>query len=192
MNAAPTILADGDSGIITIRADEFVLEPMVSSPTVIIFGGGHISVSLAPLLSGVDFRVAVVDDRPEFISRDRFPDASHLVLSDFKNCFDQLEFTPETYAVIVTRGHLHDKTVLEEVLKRPTRYVGMIGSRRKREMIYQALREEGTSAESIERVRSPIGLEIGAETPEEIAISITAELIKTRAEGLRALKDWKV
>ena len=174
------------------RPDTLFLEPVRSSPKVIIFGGGHISVKLAPLLTMTGFRVFVVDDREEFASPERFPEAEETLAAGFEQCFERLGFTPETYSVIVTRGHLHDKTVLEQVLARPFRYVGMIGSRRKRNMIYDALLKAGVSPELIRKVNSPIGLDIGAETPEEIALSIAAELVRTRAEGLRMVKDWRV
>lgn len=162
-----------------------LMEPISSLQTVIVFGGGHISVKLAPLLTMVDFRVVVVDDRAEFASEKRFPGAAQIVVADYGKSFDQLEFTPETYCVIVTRGHIHDKTVIENVLTRPTRYVGMIGSRRKRDMVYDALMKQGFSPDQLKSVYSPIGLDIGAETAEEIAISIVAELIQIRAHGLR-------
>lgn len=175
---------------------EFILEPLQSRPTVIIFGGGHISVKLCPLTALVGFRVVVVDDREEFVATERFPEAESTLVCDYEECFQQLDFTPETYSVIVTRGHLHDKTVLAGVLDEfrqgRGRYVGMIGSRRKRDLIYDALMEEGFSPELIKKVHSPIGLGIGAESPEEIAVSIVAELIRERAENLRLVKNWKV
>jgi len=162
-----------------------LMEPISSHQTVIVFGGGHISVNLVPMLTMVDFRVVVVDDRAEFANEKRFPLTDQIVVADYGKSFDQLEFTPETYCVIVTRGHIHDKTVIENVLTRPTRYVGMIGSRRKRDMVYDALMKQGFSPEQLKGVYSPIGLDIGAETAEEIAISIAAELIQIRAQGLR-------
>ncbi len=180
------LVSDGPGG----RA--MLLEPLFSMPTAIIFGGGHISVKLAPLLATIDFRVVVVDDRAEFANKKRFPRAAQIVVANFVKCFDQLKFTPETYCVIVTRGHLHDKTVMENIMTRPTRYIGMIGNRRKRNMIYDALRKQGIEDERLKQVHSPIGLNIGAETPEEIAISIAAELVQVRAEGLRMVKDWEV
>jgi len=160
-----------------------VFDPVFPRPTVIIFGGGHISVHLASLLTMVDFRVVVADDREEFANQERFPRADQIVVSDFGDCFDKLEFTHETYCVIVTRGHLHDKTVLENVLTFPGRYVGMIGSRRKRNMIYDELIKQGISPERLKEVHAPIGLDIGAETPEAIAISIAAELIQVQGQG---------
>jgi len=161
----------------------FVFDPLYSQPTVIIFGGGHISLHLAPLLTMVDFRVIVVDDRKAFANHERFPKVDQIVVTEFENCFEELELTSETFCVIVTRGHLHDKTVLENVINHPVQYVGMIGSRRKRNMIYEALKEQGISPERLKEVYAPIGLDIGAETPEAIAIAIAAELIKVRAKG---------
>ena len=145
-----------------------------------------------PLLKMVGFDVVVVDDRREFANLDRFPNMKTVVTDDWTACFDQLDIGTGAYYVVVTRGHLHDKTVLGEILKRPYRYVGMIGSRRKRNMIYDTLVKEGVSLDKIKDVHSPIGLTIGAETPEEIAVSIVAEMIQVRSEGLRLIKDWKV
>jgi len=188
------ILSGNITSIIPIGTGNrsMLLEPLYSRPTAIVFGGGHISLHLVPLLDNVDFRVVVVDDRSEFANRDRFPRADQVIVSDFEECFKQLEFGPETYCVIVTRGHLHDKTVLGKILSRPSGYVGMIGSRRKRDMIYNTLNEEGFSLEQLEKVSSPIGLAIGAETPEEIALSIAAEMVFCRAEKDRLSKGEKV
>ncbi|MEW5724579.1 MAG: XdhC family protein [Thermodesulfobacteriota bacterium] len=192
LSQAERLLAAGTLEILDTPAGRYLVEPLVSIPTAVVFGGGHISVHLAPLLHLVGFKVIVVDDRAEFASPGRFPQAAGLVVADFKTCFENLEITPETYAVIVTRGHLHDQSVLREVLARDPRYVGMIGSRRKIRMIFQSLLGEGVDPDRIGRVHSPIGLDIGAETPEEIAVSITAEMIKVRAGNLKKVKDWEV
>jgi len=191
---APGVLGTNTIQIVTKASGgrAFVIEPVFSQPRVIIFGGGHISVHLAPLLAMVDFQVVIVDDRLEFANPERFPRADRILVADYDQCFDRLEFTSETYGVIVTRGHLHDKTVLENVLIRPHRYVGMIGSRRKRNLIYEALMNQGFDSEQLKTVHSPIGLDIGAETPEEIALSIAVELVQVRAANLRPVKDWKV
>jgi len=188
------LLALKGARIVSVGAERhrFLVEPQYSSPTVIVFGAGHISVKLAPLLSLVGFKVVVVDDRSEFAQAARFPQAEALVVCDFVKSFDRLAFTPETFVVIVTRGHLHDKVVLGQALRRPSRYIGMIGSRHKRDMIFRALLQEGVSEERIKQVHSPIGLDIGAETPEEIAVSIVAEMIRVRAEGLPRIKNWTV
>ena len=159
----------------------FFLEPIFNQPVVYICGGGHISLCLAPLARMVGFMVVVIDDRPEFADPQRFPMADQVWVKDFCKVFEGIETWPQAYVVIVTRGHLYDKEVLAQALERETAYVGMIGSRRKRQLIYQALEREGVAPERLAAVHSPIGLAIGAETPEEIAVSIVAELIEVRA-----------
>jgi xanthine dehydrogenase accessory factor len=130
----------------------------------------------------VGFRTVVLDDREEFADRGRFPwvDEIH-VLESFERAMDGLVINDESYLVLVTRGHAHDRTVLAQALRTTAGYIGMIGSRRKREAIYAALLEAGFTPRDLERVHCPIGLDIGAETPEEIAVSILAELIQMRA-----------
>lgn len=164
--------------------DKFILvEPIWSGGTVYIFGAGHVSQKLADLTNRIDFRTFVLDDRAEFANRERFPYADEIeVVESFNNCFEGLNIDSDSLIVIVTRGHLHDLTVIKEALKTDAYYIGMIGSSRKREMTYKALELEGFTAEDFARVHSPIGLEIYAETPEEIAISIAAEMIKVRGE----------
>lgn len=155
-------------------------------PSLYIFGAGHVSRPTAELASMVDFRTVVMDDRAEFACDERFPHADVIdVLPDFKSACDGLPIDEDSYIVIVTRGHLHDKTVLAQALRTPARYIGMIGSTRKRDAIYDALRDEGFSQEDIDRCNCPIGLSIKAQTPEEIAVSIVSELIETRAEARR-------
>jgi xanthine dehydrogenase accessory factor len=161
--------------------DYFFLEPIFNQPVVYICGGGHISLCLAPLVKMAGFGLVVIDDRPEFADAGRFAMADQVLVRDFQRVFEGLTIDPQAYLVIVTRGHLHDKEVLAQALGQRAAYVGMIGSRRKRQLIYQALEEEGIGPERLARVYSPIGLTIGAETPEEIAISIVAELIAVRA-----------
>jgi xanthine dehydrogenase accessory factor len=162
------------------RLDCF-LEPILPQPVVYLLGGGHISLYLATLVAMVGFRLVVVDDRREYASRERFPRADEVWVRDFSRVLEGVALGPDSYVVIVTRGHLFDKEVLAQVLKQKVTYVGMIGSRHKRATIYQALEEEGFSRGELSAVYSPIGLDIGAETPEEIAVSIAAELIAARA-----------
>ena len=131
----------------------------------------------------VGFRVWVLDDREAFANPERFPDAHRLsVLDGFERAFEDLEVTADSYVIIFTRGHLHDKTVLARALATDAGYIGMIGSRHKRNAIYDALREDGIAQTQIERAHCPIGLAIGAETPEEIAVSIVAEMISHRSK----------
>jgi xanthine dehydrogenase accessory factor len=160
---------------------EIFVEPVVSSPVLYVFGGGHVSRQIVPLAAGVDFQVVVIDDREEFADAEYFPDASDIHQCPFEGVMDRLPVDESSFLVIVTRGHMHDKTVLAQALKTNAKYIGMIGSSRKRKLIYEKLMEEGFSEQDLLRVHSPIGLEIGAETPVEIAVSIVAELIKVRA-----------
>ena len=131
----------------------------------------------------VDFRVIVLDDRPDFANAERFPGVETRVLESFARCFAGIPSGPETFVVIVTRGHAHDADVLAQALRTQAGYIGMIGSRRKRDAVYERLRGQGFSETDLARVHCPIGLEIGAETPEEIAVSINAELVAHRAKA---------
>jgi len=160
---------------------EVFVEPIVSDPVLYVFGGGHVSQQIVPLAARVGFKVVVIDDREEFARPRLFPEAAGVLLHLFGDVMGALPVDGFSYLVIVTRGHMHDKEVLAQALKTDAGYVGMIGSRRKRDMVYGKLMEEGFSKEDIARVHSPIGLSIGAETPEEIAVSIVAELIQVRA-----------
>jgi xanthine dehydrogenase accessory factor len=163
-----------------------LVEPVNISGTLYIFGAGHVSRSLANFTQAVGFWTVVVDDRPEFANRQRFPCADQIIVpGSFTAALDGIEIDEDSYIVIVTRGHLHDQTVLAQALKTPAAYIGMIGSRRKCELIFQDLLKNGFTPEDIRRVYAPIGLPIEAETPEEIGVSITAELIKVRAEKAR-------
>jgi xanthine dehydrogenase accessory factor len=182
------ILGQRQPNIITYKdangnALEVFVEPLVSDPTLYVFGGGHVSTQIVPLAKRVGFKVVVVDDRPEFADSGRFPEATEVWQEAFEGVVDRFPIDESSYLVIVTRGHIHDKTVLEQALKSPAKYIGMIGSRRKRNMIYEKLLEGGFKQDDLERVHSPIGIDIRAETPEEIAVSIVAELIRVRAGG---------
>ncbi|RJR36376.1 MAG: XdhC/CoxI family protein [Desulfobacteraceae bacterium] len=167
------------------------ITPLAADPIVYIFGGGHVSAQIVPLASHVDFRVVVIDDREEFADPRRFPEASEVLQMDFKGAVNRLPIDKASYMVIVTRGHAHDKSVLEQCLRSEAGYIGMIGSRRKRAIVYEKLLQEGFTKADLDRVHSPIGIEIGAETPEEIGVSIVAELIKIRA-GVEEKKHGKI
>lgn len=150
--------------------------------TAYIFGAGHVGLALEPVLRYVNFRTVAIDDREEYANRERFPEAAEVkVIKDFKHSFEDIKTDEDSYIVIVTRGHMGDYDVLRDALKQKSAYVGMIGSRKKNKMLFDMLREEGYSEEDIARVHAPIGLSIQAETPEEIAISIAAEMIQVRA-----------
>ena len=166
------------------RSMEVLLEPVFCEPTVYIFGGGHVSEQVAPLAKNVNFKVVIIDDREIFANRERFPEADEVIVSEFEKCFDRLNIGDSSYIVIVTRGHLYDGIVLEQAVKTNTCYIGMIGSKKKIKTLYQSLMKKGISKEALKRVHAPIGLDINSETPEEIAVSIVAELIKVRGEHL--------
>ena len=175
-------LAGKDPRWIRVGEADYLVEPVHSQGTVYIFGAGHVSQMLAPLAAWVGFHTVVLDDRPEFANRERFAAADEVIaVEKLERAFEGLGIGPDSYIIIVTRGHRDDLTVLRLALQTQARYIGMIGSKRKRELVYQVLRSEGVSSDDLGRVHSPIGVEIGAETPEEIAISILAELIKVRA-----------
>lgn len=160
-----------------------LIEPLHQPGSVYIFGAGHVSQKLAPLAALVGFRVVVLDDRAEFANRERFPEADEILVPEtVQQAFDGLKIDEDSYLVIVSRGHQHDHALLAQALKTRAGYIGMIGSRRKRDLIYQALMQAGETSDTLARVHAPIGLNIGAETPEEIGVSIVAELIQERAK----------
>ena len=149
-----------------------------------IFGAGHCGEKLAPVLATVGFGVVVIDDREEFANAERFPSADEIIVPEFMdNPLKDRQFNSDSYIVIVTRGHAHDELVLRAALRTQAGYVGMIGSKRKREAIYEHMLSDGFTQSEIDSVYSPIGIPIDAETPEEIAISIAGEMIKARAKG---------
>jgi xanthine dehydrogenase accessory factor len=189
LDADPEFLAKLTAGPakISIHAEaldgpRFLVEPIRRAETAYIFGAGHVSQKIAPLCESVGFRTVVLDDRPEYACRERFSHPTDLVVLKTFAPLPALPVDEDSYLVIVTRGHMHDKTVLEQVLPTSAGYIGMIGSRRKRDAVYKALLEQGHRKEDLARVCSPIGVDILAETPEEIAVSIVGEMIKVRAE----------
>jgi len=188
---------DGDTGFLAklisgpgkvsihaeVRDDRRILvEPIRHDGIVYIFGAGHVSQKIAPLAESVGFRTVVLDDRKEYASRSRFSPPTELVVLETFSRVPNTGIDRNSYIVIVTRGHMHDKVVLEQALKSEAGYIGMIGSKRKRDTIYEALLKEGFAKTDLDRVYSPIGTDIKAETPEELAVSIVGELIKVRAE----------
>jgi len=163
--------------------DRLYAEPIERPSVLHIFGGGHVSLDVAWIAHRVGFEVVIIDDREEFANRERFPMAAEILALPFEEALRGMELGPEDYVVIVTRGHLHDLVVLREAINQSPAYVGMIGSRRKKAMIYDQLTKEGVSQGQLDRVHAPIGLDIHAETPAEIAVSIVAELIEVRARA---------
>jgi len=180
LNIKPQVLELFYSG----SALRFYLEPFNSKAQLLILGGGHIALPLASIGKLLDYQVTVVDDRPSFANTARFPQVDQVICDDFQKTIRRIPFDINTYIIIVTRGHQHDRTCLDEVLhKAAWAYTGMIGSRRKVTAVMKELQESGVDPALLNRVHTPIGLDIGAQTPEEIAVSIMAEIIMIQNKG---------
>lgn len=184
IEAIKEVVAAGH-GVIRVSAGDAnaFIEGISRLPAVILFGAGHLADHVAKYAKAMHFRVAVYDDRCEYANRQRFPDADEIIVADFGRALDKVRIDRRCYVVIVTRGHKYDEIVLEQVLKTDARYIGMIGSKRKTRTILDRLRHRGIPADLLDRVFSPIGVSIGAVTPEEIALSIVCELVKIRRLG---------
>ncbi len=176
-----------DTGLVCGGTLDIFIEPLLPQALLYIFGAGHVSVSLYKIAKDSGFSVTVIDDRATYANRERFPDAQEVIAEDFETAMAKLVLTEAAYIVIVTRGHRDDMRILRWAVQTKARYVGMIGSKRKTIGIFRELQKEGLSASLFERVYAPIGLDIGAGTPEEIAVSITAELIAVRRKAEREL-----
>ena len=165
------------------QADVF-FEAMPSPPKLIVVGAGHIAVPLVRIAKLMDYYVVVIDDRILFANEERFPEADEVVVGDMAETVKALDITPTTYVVLITRGHKYDEPCLRELLHRPAKYIGMIGSKRRIKACFERFKEEEhVSEELISRVYAPIGLDIATETPEEIALGILGEIIKVRRGG---------
>lgn len=192
-----------DNGLICGGQLNVFIEPVIPPPRAFIFGAGHISKSISKIAGVAGFETVVVDNREQFANRDRFPEASEIYAEEYEDVFPKLQIHSTSYLVIVTRGHRDDMRVLRWAVTTPARYVAMIGSKRKTIAVVKELEKEGVPRGDFERVHAPMGLEIGAITPEEIAVSVVAEMIAIRRapggewrsasksifahEGLRAL-----
>jgi xanthine dehydrogenase accessory factor len=159
---------------------EVFIEPVEASPEVYVFGAGHVGYFVAKMAHEVGFKVHVIDDREKFASTERFGDSIDVIVHEIPAWLEAHRLPPTAYAVIVTRGHRHDLDTLRLLAPQNLRYLGLIGSRAKVKRIYDMLREEGVPPDTLRRVHAPIGLDIGAITPQEIAVSILAELIAVK------------
>jgi xanthine dehydrogenase accessory factor len=175
--------ANYDNGLICGGTVEIFVEPILPQPVVFIFGGGHVSMAVANAAHTVGFAVGVIDDREAFSNTQRFPMAQQ-IFTNYDEAFEKLRPNGSSYLVIVTRGHKEDMRVLAWAVRTAARYVGMIGSKRKVLSVYKALEKEGYRKEEFERVFAPMGLDIGALSPEEIALSIVGELVAVRRNAL--------
>lgn len=169
-----------DTGLVCGGTLEVFVEPVAPAPHLYLFGAGHVAHSLYKVARIAGFEVTVVDDRESYASRERFPEARDVYADDFERVTAQLAPGENSYIVIVTRGHRDDMRVLRWAIEQNARYLGMIGSKRKVIAIYKELEKEGVAREKLHRVAAPVGLAIGAITPEEIAVAIVAEMIAVR------------
>ncbi len=159
------------------------IEPVLLEPHLIILGAGHVGKSLARLARFTGFRVTVIDDREEFANRENIPDANEIKVTDFTRALNGTLVSTGTFIVVATRGHNHDLDAVKAALRTEASYIGLLGSRRKKALLNKALAESGFSTEAIGRIMIPVGIEIGSVTPEEIAVSIMAQIIRKRREN---------
>jgi len=169
-----------DNGLICGGQLDVFVEPVLPIPHAFIFGGGHISKSLSKVANLAGFASVVIDNREAFANRERFPEAEAVHAEEYEDVFPKLAINETSYLVIVTRGHRDDMRVLQLAIATPARYIAMIGSKRKVINVIRELEKQGISRAAFERIHAPMGLDIGAISPEEIAISVTAEMIAVR------------
>jgi xanthine dehydrogenase accessory factor len=167
---------------------EVFVEPFLPPPVLYVFGGGHVGHQIGRLAKNVGFRMVIVDDRPAFANPQRHPEADECLVAEMEGVFEQLPIDGQSYIVAATRGHQHDEVVVEQAIRTPARYIGMLGSERKKMVLWKRIEKRGGDRKKLERVYAPIGMNIGADTPEEIAVSVVAELIRVR-RGVK--KPWK-
>ncbi len=184
-----------DSGLLCGGEVTVFVEP-ITTPALWIYGGGHVSKALCTVATMAGFRVTVIDDRPAYASPERFPDAAHTFARDLTTAAEEMPIQANSYVVIVTRGHKEDGVVLGALAKRAqagehARFLGMIGSKTKRALLFKQLRADGVAEEFLETVRSPVGLNLGARSHEEIAVAVVGELISVRRLGQDAAAGWE-
>ena len=186
-----TVLEKESGIVLELQGDagkEVFIESFLPPPVLYIFGGGHVGAQICKLAKNVGFEVVVVDDRPMFANADRHPEADAFVVEEMDRAFETLNIDGQSYIVAATRGHQHDEIVVEQAICTDAAYIGMLGSERKKMLMWKRIRARGGARERLDGIYAPIGLNIGADTPEEIAVSVVAELIKVR-RGTR--KMWK-
>jgi xanthine dehydrogenase accessory factor len=176
-----------DTGLVCGGTLEIFIEPVLPVPLLYIFGAGHVAVELFKTARNAGFDCVVTDDREAYANAERFPNALQVIAKDFDEALKELAPAESSYIVIATRGHRDDMRVLRWAVQTPARYIGMVGSKRKAITVFRELTREGLNPELFDRVHSPVGLDIGAVTPEEIAVSIVAELVATRRHAERVL-----
>jgi xanthine dehydrogenase accessory factor len=169
--------------IVTKSGAEYFVEAYTAPPTLVLAGGGHVSKAMSNLAHTLGFRIFIIDDREEFANPERFPEAEQTIVSDYGSAFEKLPIGTNSFIVIATRGHRYDASATAAAMRTPASYVGLLGSKRKTILIFEELFSEGFTMEEVQAVRSPIGLNISARTPEEIALSIMSEIVGFRLGG---------
>jgi xanthine dehydrogenase accessory factor len=185
LNSSP----DYDEGLICGGSLDVFVEPVLATPTLYLFGGGHISLSISKIAQIAGFEIVIADDREAFANKQRFPGAAETWAGPWQDTFMRLHPNDFSYIVVATRGHKGDLECLRWALSTSARYVGMVGSKRKLIEFFKVLEQQGVPAEELDRVHSPVGLDIGALTPEEIAVSVVAEMIAVRRNALPSVSS---
>jgi xanthine dehydrogenase accessory factor len=178
----PFELTEKEGGLVCGGTLTVYIEPVFADPRLVVLGAGHVGKALAKLARFAGFQVTVADDRAQFANRDSIPDAHEIVVSEFTNVFSSIPVNRGTYLVVATRGHNHDFEAVRAALRTDAGYIGLLGSRRKKGILINTLKAAGFPQEDIQRVIIPVGLPIGSVTPEEIAVSIMAQIIQHRRE----------
>ncbi len=179
----PFELTEREGGLVCGGTVLIYIEPVVLEPHLVILGAGHVGKTLSKLARFTGFRVTVIDDREEFASKENIPDAHNLLVNEFNRAFDTVPVEKNTFIIVATRGHNHDLDAVKAALRTDARYIGLLGSKRKKALLFKVLGESGFSPQDIARVVIPVGIHIGSVTPEEIAVSIMAQIIQTRREN---------
>jgi xanthine dehydrogenase accessory factor len=175
---------DADQGLVCGGSLDIFIEPILATPTLYLFGGGHVSLSISKVASLAGFETVIIDDRPAFANKERFPEALETHATPWEETFPRLRLNEFSYVVIATRGHKADLMCLRWALTTPARFIGMVGSRRKLIEFSKVLESEGVGMDQFERIHSPVGLDVGAITPQEIAVSVVAEMIAVRRNAM--------
>jgi len=179
-----------DSALLCGGTMEVYVEPVLPKPPLFIFGAGHIGQSVAEIAARLGFRITVADDRVKYANSERFPNVETVLVDAWDEMFRKLAIDSSSFVVIATRGHQYDLACLRHAVRTPARYIGLLGSRRKTRLLFETLQKEGVDPVEFERVYAPVGIGIGSETPEEIAVSIAAEIIAVRKRvDVRRLKE---
>ena len=193
---ARKLMIHGNNEIVSMKDDtEFFIEAYTTPPQLVLCGGGHVSKAIAPIAKTLGFRIFVTDDREEFANPDRYPEADLLVVDNPEHAIPKLPVNPNTFIIIATRGHRYDNVALEAAARTPAKYVGLLGSKRKAILIYEDLIRACVPIDRIREIRSPVGLDIHGRTPEEIAVSIIAEILMFRLGGTgqpMKIEEWRI